>query len=159
MEEQIEISEREFKIIQEIANNHHPSQRSIAQKLGISLGLTNLLIKKLSRKGYLKIDQLNRRNVQYILTPPGLKEKARKSYSYTLKAIDSLRQMKNDIQHLILKEYKRGRREFAILGSGEVADLTEIALRNLGLSEIIYYRIKGKRGGIRADHYLVGRSG
>lgn len=134
------ISEREFSIIKEIANNHHPSQRAMARKLGISLGLTNILIRRLVKKGLLKARQLNRRKVQYILTPEGFSEKAKKSYDYTLRTIDSLKRLKKGIQQIALREYDKGARDFTIVGRGELGDLVEMSLRDLHLPELTYCR-------------------
>ncbi len=39
------------------------------------------------KKGYVKALQLNRRKIQYMLTPKGFSEKAKKSYSYTVRTI------------------------------------------------------------------------
>ena len=46
-----EISEKEFAVIREISINRFPNQRTIATKTGFSLGLTNLIIKKLVKTG------------------------------------------------------------------------------------------------------------
>ena len=45
---------RTLKILEEIDNDHTPSQRELAQKLDISLGLVNSFIKRLVNKGYFK---------------------------------------------------------------------------------------------------------
>jgi len=132
------MDEKEFAVIREISNNHQPSQRLVAKKVGISLGLTNLIIKRLVKKGYLKVSQLNARKIQYILTPQGFAEKTKKSYLYTLKTIATLRNLKQKIQEIILNEYKNGKRKFAIQGNNELATLVEISLRNLNLQGLEY---------------------
>lgn len=150
----IEIDEKEFCVIREIANNHHPNQREIAQKLGISVGLTNIIIKRLVRKGCIKIDQLNRRKLQYLLTPKGFKEKAKRSYHYTLKTIASIREMKMKIQRIVLEKSKGGNYRFAVFGEGELADLVEIALRELHSKGIAYRRVGGTEA-IGSDEILL----
>lgn len=134
------ISEREFAIISEIAISNSSSQRTIAKKLDISLGLTNLIIKRLAKMGYVKIRQINRRNIQYLLTPKGFSEKARKSYNYTLRTINSLTLMREKIQNLAIAKYKSGIRNFIIMGDNELADITEISLKKLSLNDIKYSR-------------------
>lgn len=134
------ISEKEFAVITEISNNHLPDQRTIARKLGISLGLTNLIIKRLVKTGYVKIKQLNQRKIQYLLTPKGFTEKAEKSYNYTLKTINILTSLREKIQKLIMEKYKSGIRDFLIVGNDELADLTEITLRKLSLPDVKYSR-------------------
>ncbi|MDD5687463.1 MAG: winged helix-turn-helix transcriptional regulator [Elusimicrobia bacterium] len=134
------ISEKEFAVISELSNNHSPNQRIIAWKLGISLGLTNLIINRLARTGYIKIKQLNHRNIQYFLTPKGFSEKAKKSYNYTLKTISVLKLIREKIQSLVMERYKSGAKNFLIVGDNELADLTEIAIKKLSIPDVKYSR-------------------
>ncbi|MBI5574323.1 MAG: winged helix-turn-helix transcriptional regulator [Elusimicrobia bacterium] len=134
------ITEKEFAVITELSNNHLPNQRTIAKKLGISLGLTNLIIKRLAKTGYIKIKQLNRRQIRYVLTPKGFSEKARKSYNYTLRTINNLTLMREKIQNLAIAKYKTGIRNFIIVGDNELADITEISLKKLPMPDIKYTR-------------------
>jgi len=135
------IGEREFKIIEEISRDKDLTQRKISQGLGLSLGMTNIILKRLASKGYIKVKGLNRRKVQYILTPKGFTEKTKKSYRYLLKTIHSLKEMKKKIQRLILMEYKKGKTHFVILGEGELADIVELSLKNLDKSGLEYGRV------------------
>ena len=135
------IGKRELRIIEEISQNQNLTQRKISHKLGLSLGMTNIILKRLASKGYIKIKGLNRRKVQYILTPKGFAEKTKKSYRYFLKTIHSLQEMKKKIQHLILMEYEQGETDFVILGDGELADIVELSLKNLDKSELEYRRV------------------
>ena len=132
------MSEKEFEVIRCIGENNHFNQRLIAQQAGISLGLTNLLIKQLVKKGYLKLRQLTSKKIQYILTPKGMTEKLKKSYYFTLRAMNTLRGMKQRIQELLMREYAKGTRNFVIYGKGELATLVEIALRDLSLEDISF---------------------
>ncbi|MFH1369609.1 MAG: winged helix-turn-helix domain-containing protein [Elusimicrobiota bacterium] len=138
----IEISEKEFAIISEIHKNHLPDQRMLANRTGISLGLTNLIIKRLIKRGYIKAKQLNQKKIQYILTSKGFSEKARKSYNFTLKTISLFKSTKQKLQELITIHFKEGVKEFTISGDADLADITEIAFQNLANPEIKYHRIK-----------------
>jgi len=135
------ISERELRIIEEISRDKSLTQRKISHRLGLSLGMTNLIIKRLVNKGYVKVKGLNRRKVQYILTPKGFAEKTKKSYRYFLKTIYSLQEMKKKIQHLVLMEYEKDETHFVILGDGELADIVELSLKGLNKSELEYRRV------------------
>jgi len=136
-----EITERELRIIDEVSKDLSLTQRDISQKAGISLGMVNIILKRLIRKGYIKVRQLNGKRIQYILTPKGFAEKTKKSYHYILRTITSLRRMKGRIQEVILREYERGQRKFIILGDDELADIVEISLRSLNKADIRYKRV------------------
>ena len=66
---------RTLKILEEIEEDQSPSQRAIARKLNISLGLANSFITRLVNKGYFKITNIPANRVKYILTPKGTAEK------------------------------------------------------------------------------------
>ncbi|MCK5535109.1 winged helix-turn-helix transcriptional regulator [bacterium] len=140
----LESREKELKIINEIDKDLNVTQREISKNSGMSLGITNIILKKLINKGYVKVKQLNKKKVQYFLTPKGFTEKAKKSYYYTLKTMEILKTMKLKIQAVVLKEYKKGHIKFIIYGKGELAWLVEIAIRDLGKQDLVCARINGK---------------
>ena len=140
----MEITEKELAVINEIANNHMPDQRSIATRTGISLGMTNIIIKKLIKMGYIKSKQLTTRKIQYLLTPKGFSEKAKKSYNFTIKTIDILKSMREKIQHLIITEHQKGAEEFILLGNGELVEIVELAFRNLKDINVKYSRYESQ---------------
>jgi len=104
------IEDYEFKIIDEIGKDLNTTQRKISRQIRLSLGMTNLIMKRLIAKGYVKVKGLNRRNVQYILTPRGFAEKVRKTHRYLLRTIDTLKTVKEKIQDTVLEYYKKGRK-------------------------------------------------
>lgn len=142
----MEISEKEFAVIREISNNHLSDQRTIAAHAGLSLGLTNLIIKRLITKGYIKAKQLNQKKIQYLLTPKGFSEKARKSYHFTLKTISAFKIMREKIRERVLAECRGGSYELVLTGNNELADIAELAIKNLHDSKIRLtrdYRVPG----------------
>jgi DNA-binding MarR family transcriptional regulator len=139
--ENLQVTEKEFEVINVIAAGLSTTQRALATQTGISLGMTNLLLKRLVKKGYLRARQLDRRKVQYLLTTKGFAEKARKSYHYTLKTIHSLTGLKTRILEFAIDQYQRGGRHFVIVGDGDLGDLAELALRNGEQHQIRYTRV------------------
>jgi DNA-binding MarR family transcriptional regulator len=134
------ISEKEFEIIHIINRNTFNTQREIASETKMSLGLINILLKRLVTKGYLRAQQLDRRKVQYILTPRGLAEKTKKSYRYTLKTIAALKSIRSALEIILKKAYDGGVRHFYILGQGDLSSMIEIVLREQLPSDISYER-------------------
>ena len=68
--------QRDLLLLSEVERYAGVTQRSLSSKLGVALGLTNLYIKRLARKGYIKITTIPRNRIQYLLTPQGLAENA-----------------------------------------------------------------------------------
>ena len=138
------ISEKELQVIEELSRTGHITQREISDKLEISLGMVNIILKRLINKGYVKVRGLSKRRLQYILTPKGFTEKARKSYKYFIKTVNTLKEMKIKIQALILEGYAKGERRFVILGEGELADIVEMSIKSLAKDGLEFERVTQK---------------
>ncbi len=70
------------RILTEIESGEPLSQRSLARRLGIALGLTNLLVRRLVRKGWVRVTGIKPHRVSYLITPQGIAEKARMTREY-----------------------------------------------------------------------------
>jgi DNA-binding Lrp family transcriptional regulator len=103
----------EFEVLAKISGDEHVTQRRIAQFTGLSVGSVNLLLKRLVKKGFVKIEKLNTRTVQYALTPGGFKEKSEAVYKYIL---NSYRIIQNVFENMdsIIKTANRQNRGFLI---------------------------------------------
>ena len=119
------IGEKEYKLLSQVSKDPTGTQREISRQLGFSLGMTNILLKRLIHKGYIKISQLNRRKVKYFLTPRGIAQKIKRTHQYLSYTFHSLKEIKYKIQTVLLSEYKKGRRKFIVSGHGELADITD----------------------------------
>lgn len=74
------------------------SQRSLASDLGIALGLTNLLVKRLVRKGWVRVIHIKPNRVRYLITPAGIAEKTRMSRAYFDSSVQFYKQTRDRIQ-------------------------------------------------------------
>ena len=101
------IEETTYKLLKLVKENPHLSQREIAAHMGISLGKTNYCVKSLVTKGYLKAknfyDNNNKKAYMYILTPRGIEEKARLTYSYLKIKMHEFEEIKKEINSLKLE--------------------------------------------------------
>jgi len=77
----MEFNETIVKMLSIIHKNPELSQRELSENIGISVGKTNYVIKALIDKGIIKtkrfLNSKNRWAYRYILTPEGIKEKAK----------------------------------------------------------------------------------
>lgn len=118
------LSEKELIIIDKLSDNGDKiTQRQLAQRAGLSLGFTNIILKRLVDKGYIKIRQLNHKKMYYILTPQGISEKFKKSCRYIFKTIREINNIKDCILELLTDAYKSGSHKICVIGDN---DLTEI---------------------------------
>ena len=71
-----------LQFLDELDRDGFSTQRTLAKKLDVSLGLVNSFIKRLVHKGYVKITTIPRNRIKYILTPMGAAEKTQLTYDY-----------------------------------------------------------------------------
>lgn len=94
----------EYKLIKEIEENPSHTQRSLAQKLNISLGKANYVLSGLIEKGIIKAKRLknesNKIRWQYILTPKGVTEKMVITREYLKKRIYEYEEIQKEICEL-----------------------------------------------------------
>jgi DNA-binding MarR family transcriptional regulator len=73
---------RTLRLLEVLEGNQVLSQRELAQRLDVSLGLVNSFVRRLAKKGYFKITTIPQNRVKYILTPKGIAEKSKLTYQY-----------------------------------------------------------------------------
>lgn len=136
------LAEKEFSLIQEISRKPERTQRDLSQSLGLSLGMTNLLIQRLARKGYIKVTQLDWKRTQYLLTLKGAMEKARKTYNYTLYTLRIFKQIQDNITTALTREYQSGRRDFHLVAQDEILELLRETASGLNLQDVSFSFLK-----------------
>lgn len=137
--------EHSLKILDAVESNHDVSQRSLANDLGIALGLTNLLVKRLVRKGWVQVSNIRPNRVSYLITPAGIAEKARLSREYFDSSLHFYRKTRSRIQEqfaALSREWptqaSAADKRIVFYSAGEVAEigfvcLTETDLRLVGV--------------------------
>jgi DNA-binding MarR family transcriptional regulator len=126
-----------YHILSEIHSGKPLSQRSLSRELGIALGLTNLLIKRLVKKGYVKTTNAIRGGrVQYLLTRRGIAEKTRLSIAYLENTIhlytETREKIRSSLDALALSDGDGNhiRQKIIFYGAGDVAEIAYITLND-----------------------------
>lgn len=122
------LSAKELELLRSIGPDGAVSQRSLSTHLGLSLGITNILLRRLIKKGYVKVTALNRRSVRYILTPKGFSEKLHKSYAFALRTLRAHEAIRRKLELVVHRELSQGRRSFYVVGEGDLAALVGLIL-------------------------------
>jgi len=124
---------RTLKILEEIDNDHTPSQRDLSKKLNISLGLVNSFVKRLANKGYFKINNIPKNRVKYILTPKGAAEKTRLTYQYIHYSFEFYRNARKKLHKLFKYLITQGVRRVVFYGTGVFAEIAFISLQETSI--------------------------
>ena len=125
--------QRDLLLLSELDRNGGATQRNLATKLGVALGLTNLYLKRLARKGYIKITTIPRSRIRYLLTPQGFAEKSRLTYQYMQYSLSYYRDMRGRLKDMLSSLEGLNGQRVAICGTGELAELTYLALREMNI--------------------------
>jgi DNA-binding MarR family transcriptional regulator len=83
-------------------------QRDLARVVGISLGMTNIILKKLAQKGWVIVRRINSRNIKYAVTPSGIEELASRSYQFLKKTVRNVVFYKEILESFLLEAQKKG---------------------------------------------------
>jgi DNA-binding MarR family transcriptional regulator len=126
-------AQRDLKILTEIAERGDVTQRGLAKSLGIALGLTNLYLKRLARKGYIKVTTIPRNRIRYLLTPKGLAQKTRLTYEFMEYSLHLYRQTRHRLREVLEPLHRRPHPRVALYGTDEAAELAYLTLRELGM--------------------------
>jgi DNA-binding MarR family transcriptional regulator len=139
-------AQRDLEILTELARGELVTQRRLAQRLGIALGLTNLYLKRLARKGYIKITTMPPRRIRYLLTPKGIARKSRLTCEYMEYSVHLYRETRQLLRQALRPVVERGKRRVAIYDTGEAAELAFLTLQELGLEVTAVFGQDGRRG-------------
>ena len=75
-------SYRELRLLEEVDETPDMSQRTLSHRLGVALGMTNLLIRNGAKKGYIRVTQIGWKRWAYVITPKGMARKLNLTMGY-----------------------------------------------------------------------------
>ena len=125
-------SQRVLRLLDVVEQESTLTQRTLSARLGIALGLTNLYVKRLIRKGYIKCVTVRANRLAYVITPRGLAQKARLTLKFMEYSLVLYRDARRHL-HRVLTSQVQCPMRVAIYGTGEAAEVAFLVLRELGL--------------------------
>ncbi|MCE2464181.1 MAG: winged helix-turn-helix transcriptional regulator, partial [Dehalococcoidia bacterium] len=138
---------RELRMLSEVHSTPGTTQRDLSRQIGVALGLTNVLLRNLVEKGYVRMTRAGWKRWVYALTPSGFARKVQLTVSYVHRVLDHYRQvrrtLREELQTVALNEESR----VAIFGTGEFAELVYLGLREMEVEEIDIFSSKDTGNG------------
>ena len=139
-------SYRELQLLSEVDADPEVTQRQLSRRVGIALGLTNTLLRNLTQKGYVRATRANWKSWLYSLTPEGFSRKIRLTVAYVQRFVDHYQRvrqtLREQLEPLALNEESR----IAMYGTGELAELVYLGLKEIGIDEIDVFGPNGLEG-------------
>ena len=94
-------------LLRKLESNPQSTQRELSREMGVSLGKVNYCMKKLTEKGLIKLTNFthnpNKMGYAYLLTPSGIEEKSRLTFSFLKRKIVEYEILKKEINALKLE--------------------------------------------------------
>jgi DNA-binding MarR family transcriptional regulator len=137
---------RSLLLMAELEEGKPISQREIAGRLGIALGLVNAYLKTLVKKGYVQVKSYPRNRFAYLLTPKGFAEKSHLAYRHLSNFHKLYRITRQDSLALFRSLRVQGVECVSFCG---VDDLTEIAYLSLREAGVELTAVMDEEGGKR----------
>ena len=127
------------RILTEVEAGRGVSQRSLAQSAGVALGLANLLVRRLVRRGMIEIVKIQPNRVRYVITAAGVAEKARMTRAYLDYSIRFYAEARERLKHsfaALSAEWPGSEgpeKPIVFYGAGEVAEIGFVCLQETDL--------------------------
>ena len=134
---------RELSVLEAVSRDQHITQRNLAVKLGIALGLTNIYLKRLIRKGYIKCINVQSNRLLYLITPQGITEKSRLTYEFMDYSLHLYREVRQHLSEVLRPCRDNGAQRIAVYGVGEAAELAYLSLKEQGLEPVAVFAAEG----------------
>lgn len=125
------------RLLAEVEAGRGLSQRSLARNVGVALGLTNLLLRRLARRGLIEIVKIRPNRVRYVITAAGIAEKGRMTRAYLDYSVRFYAEARERLRHnfaLLSATWPPGAdKRLVFYGAGEVAEIGYVCLQETDL--------------------------
>jgi DNA-binding MarR family transcriptional regulator len=120
-------SDAELDFLTAIERGEVVTQAALTQRIGVSVGLINALLKRAVHKGYVKVSRVPYRRYAYYLTPQGFREKSRLVAKYLETSLSFFREARSQYGGLFERAEKAGIKRLVLFGGGELAEIAFLA--------------------------------
>ena len=131
-------SQRDLQLLEALQAESTLTQRTLSDRLGIAVGLTNLYLKRLIRKGYVKCVTVAPNRLVYLVTPRGVARKARLTYEFMKYSLDFYRDVRRHLRGSLAAAVN-GQTRVAVYGTGDAAELVYLLIKEMGLDLVAVF--------------------
>ncbi len=121
------------------------TQRHLADRLGVALGLANSYLRRCVRKGFVKITQAPANRYLYYLTPQGFTEKSRLTAQYLSASFDFYRRAGESVRQALYACETKGVKSILFVGISELAEITSARSHDVAFEIVGTYAPRSTR--------------
>jgi DNA-binding MarR family transcriptional regulator len=119
---------KQLETLLEIKDNPSLTQRSLAHRLNISLGLTNAILQNLIHRGWVKAKKITGRKILYLITPQGIARATNLVYDRFRETQNYYQYTKELLTSYLADLYTKGKRKASIYGTSQLAEIAYLSL-------------------------------
>jgi DNA-binding MarR family transcriptional regulator len=127
-------------LLEAIEEDDAVTQRRLARRLGVALGLANSYLRRCVRKGLVKIQQAPANRYLYYLTPQGFAEKGRLTAEYLSYSFTWYRRAGEEYRELLATCRARGHQRVVLCGLSELAEIASLKAMEIGVEVVGYHQ-------------------
>jgi len=124
---------RDMHLLNEVTQTPHATQRELSKRIGIALGLTNLMLRRLAKKGFIKVSGTKRSRINYLITPQGILEKSRLTYEFIQYSLQLYSRVRLFLREQLARVANEGHRRILLCGTSELAEIAFLTIHEMGL--------------------------
>jgi DNA-binding MarR family transcriptional regulator len=124
---------RDFQFLEELEKTPNLSQRELSNKFGIALGVTNACLKRMARRGWIRLRKIPPRRIGYYLTPKGFAEKAKLTMTFLSYNIHHYSRLKAMIGERFLEMASQGVKRIVFYGVSEEMEVAYVTLQGTNM--------------------------
>jgi len=125
---------RRLRILEAIEESPQVSQRFLADRLGVAVGVANACVHALVRKGAVKIHGENNRSITYHLTKRGVLYKSRLALEWSRNTLDFYQEARRDISKRLEAAVGEGFHRVVLFGAPEQIEIASIIAPGVGMT-------------------------
>lgn len=124
---------RDMHLLNEVTQRPDLTQRELSKRIGMALGLTNLMLRRLVKKGYIKISGTKRSRIRYLITPTGILEKSRLTVEFIQYSLQLYSRIRIFLREQLSLMAQAGHRRILLYGTSELAEIAFLTVHEMGL--------------------------
>jgi DNA-binding MarR family transcriptional regulator len=118
-----------LEILRAVEDKSDVTQRHLAERLDVALGLVNSYLKRCVQKGLVKVHQAPANRYLYYLTPKGFLEKSRLTASYLNYSFNFYREASQSFADIYEICEQRGQLNILLFGASELAEIALLRIQ------------------------------
>lgn len=110
------------------------SQRVLAEKAGISIGLMNAILKRFVERGWIMLSNVNLRKLSYAITPAGIAELTARNQTFARRTFELANKYNDTLCRVVQNAKNEGKTKLGLYGKSYIKFLLIYACQTLNVT-------------------------